>query len=364
MKKIAVLIIFLVVITTGCSYKIETRNSQGLQGENKDWKVEYRTDFTTNYSNKDGKNYAQCEEEDKITVTYKKDISELSSVKHLEISYKDSFGGGGSLTVDFNSPPVRKQFNLGGSSAGTHELGDYPVAPENLFRSIMLFSGPSYEMKASATATVKIQVDGKTDTIQLSPVKDPPPFLTLQEQIHNKLLQKPPFRVYSGHASDLSLKLVKCNINIVTDQTISGSQLVTESNKKGQELVPTDLCYEFTIRNEGRKTISGIANELKVKFVPNDKLKEAIKEAVGMNIFEPDSSLGSREFIEGDIFNTQKDCKFTLSFDLSQENPPGVLITPSEEQLEKLLDNASDASFIIMYKDEEAARFDLRTVRP
>lgn len=363
MKKIAILIIFMAVILTGCSYEVTAKNTQKLQGENENWKVEYKIDFTTDYHQNDGKVSAQSKKQKRITVTYKKDLSDLSTVKHMEISYKDSLGGGGRHIEDFDSPPKEKQFRIrGGSSETTYGSSDYLMAPENLHKSIMIFSGPSYEMRTSAAAAVTIQVDGETDTIKLSPVMDPSQLPALMEQINNKLSKKPFLRFFSGRAADLSLKLEKTNVRVITDKTISGSTIVTEGEKKGQELVPTVLYYEFTIRNEGRKTIIGSINDLQVKIVPSDHLKGVSQETVGTNIYDSDSGFGYGQSIEGDTFDTHKDCKLELSFDLSRENPPGTLITPSEIKLNKLLKNATDALLIIVYKNEEAAHFDLRKI--
>lgn len=359
MKKIMIMFLLLAAFTTGCSYKVTSSSSQELQGENENWNVEYKINFTADYPQEDGKMYAHHMERGTMIITYKKHLSYLAAVKHMEIFYKDSFGNGGNRSDDFDSPPTKKQFQFrGGASATTYELGDY-LGPENLHKSIMIFSGPSDKMRANATATVTIQADGETDTIQLLPVNEPSPILGLLEQIKNKLSKKPFLRFFSGYASDLSLKLEKYNVRVVTDQSISGSIEVTEGDEKGKELVPTVLFYEFTIRNEGRKTISGSENDLQMKIVPSDNLKKVSKETVGIDIFEPDSDLGYGQSIEGNLFNSNEDCKFTLEFDLSKESPPGTLITPSEEDLQKLLDNASDASFIITYKDQEAARFDL-----
>lgn len=362
--RIAGLILFVAVIATGCSYEVTARNSQALEGENEDWSAEYKINFVADYFQKDGKIYPKSMDQNEITVTYKKDISALSDVKHLEISYEDSFGSGGRLTEDFDSPPTEKQFRLGGgggsggSSWSDTDSHGYPGDPEHLHSTIMIFSGPSVEMRKNAAVTVKIQVDGKTDTIQLLPVEGPDPISAIFEQIHNKLTKQPFLKTFSGRASDLSLKLEDYNVSIVTDKAISGSTMVVEGDKEGQELVPTVLYYEFTIKNEGRKTLIGSLNDFQVKIVPSSSLENVSKETVGENIFDPDSGFGCGESMGSNIFN-HGDCKVELSFNLSTESTENTLITPSKEKLEKLLDNASDASLIVIYKGEEAARFDL-----
>lgn len=358
MKKIIALILFLAVITAGCSYDITAGNDQELQGENENWKVDYTVKFTTIYSRNDGKIYAQSMEQKRITAAYKKNLSDLSSVRHIEISYQDSFGGNGRKTEEYDTPPSEKQFRFsGGASTTTHELNSVDV-PENLQRFIMIFSGPGHEMRTSATADVTIGVDGKKETVRLMPVQNPSPIPAFLEDLNKKLSKKPFLRFFSGRASDLSFKLQKYDIHVIHDKAVSGSVNMAEGGER-KELVPAALFYEFVIRNEGGKPISGNMNDLQIKIVPSDALKKVSEKTVGVNLFEPDSSFGSGQSVDGNIFSIHKDSALTLSFDLCEVSPDGTMITPPEEKLEKLLEHASDASLIIIYKGEEAARIDL-----
>ncbi len=324
------------------------RNSQALQGEDENWKAEYRIDFATDYLQKDGKVYPKSMNQKRITVTYKKNLSDLFDVKHLEISYEDSFGGGGKLIEDFDSPPTEKQFRLGGGSGSgwdgwtTTESYGYHGDPEHLQDTIMIFSGPSAEIRNNAAVTVDINIDGKIDTLQLSPDKEPAPFRPILEQVKDKLSKRPFLKTFSGHASDLSLKLESYDVR----------------------LDPAAIHYNFTVRNEGRKTLIGRIDELEMKVVPGDRLKEASQGAVGRNIFDPNSGFGYGVSTEGDIFN-HEDCSIDLSYDLIEESAGTAPATASaEEELAKLLSSASDCSLIISYKGEEAARFDLRAHKP
>lgn len=83
-----------------------------------------------------------------------------------------------------------------------------------------------------------------------------------------------------------SLSLVSTSVDIVNDKGKTGSIIITEGDKKGQELIPTALYYEFTIKNVGNKKVGGINNKsLQVKIEPKDNLKSASIDVVGFNIY-------------------------------------------------------------------------------
>jgi hypothetical protein len=360
MKKIVLLILFLAVITSGCSYDITAGNSQELQGENENWTVDYTIKFTTIYHHSDEKVYAESMKKKKITVTYKKDLSGLFSVRHMETSYQDSFGGKGKTTEEYDAPPTDKQFQVGSSaSATTHEASGL-ATPENLQKFIMIYSGPCYEMRANASAAVTITTDGKTETVALLPVENPSPIAGFLEDMNKKLSKKPFLRFFSGSASDLLLKLEKCNIYVVGEKTMPGSINAGENGEE-QESVPAALHYEFVLRNEGRKPISGSLQDLEIKIVPGNQLRKASEETVGVNLFESDSAFGSGQSVDANIFNPHTDCSISLTFDLGEGGPEGTQ-TPSKEKLDKLRKNASDASLVINYKGQEAACFDLNKI--
>ncbi|MDE3841030.1 hypothetical protein C0966_17340 (plasmid) [Bacillus methanolicus] len=96
------------------------------------------------------------------------------------------------------------------------------------------------------------------------------------------------FTLLTACSSNSSLELVKSKVDIVNDKSKVGAIGITEGDKKGQELIPTALYYEFEIKNNGNKKIGGIGDKrLQVKIEPNDKLAAISKETVGFNIFKP-----------------------------------------------------------------------------
>ncbi|CRK82963.1 hypothetical protein [Neobacillus massiliamazoniensis] len=173
------------------------------------------------------------------------------------------------------------------------------------------------------------------------------------------------FTLLTACSSKSSLELVNSKADIVNDKNKVGAIGITEGDKKGQELVPTVLYYEFEIKNNGHKKIGGIGKGLQVKIEPSDKLVAISKETAGFNIFKPSSydgtGVGYGTSFDGEIY-PNKNGKYILTFDLgvSEENPQVPLIVPSKEKLNKLKDNALDASLIVTLDGIEITRFNLK----
>lgn len=136
------------LIVTGCSNKEVIKHNYTYKGENELWIAEYKVNGRGTFTEKDGKSHYESDSVKKLTITYKKDLSELSSVKHLEISY-DSSAGGGKLTSDFdnNNPLNKKTYIFKGGGKGT-----------------------AIESKGE-TIKVYIDLDGKKKTIELKTVQ-------------------------------------------------------------------------------------------------------------------------------------------------------------------------------------------------
>lgn len=173
------------------------------------------------------------------------------------------------------------------------------------------------------------------------------------------------FTLLTACSSKPSLELVNAKVSVVTDKSKVGAIGITEGDKKGQELVPTALYYEFKIKNNGKQKIGGIGDKgLQVKIEPNDKLVVTSKEIVGFNIFDPSAyegtGVGFGSSFDGEI-KPGKNGEYTLAFDLgvSEENSQVPLRVPSKGALKKLENNALDASLIVALDGKEIARFNL-----
>ncbi len=176
--------------------------------------------------------------------------------------------------------------------------------------------------------------------------------------------------ILTGCSSEPSFELIDSSVTITNNRDIAGAVGITEGEKKGQELVPTVLCYKFTLKNYGLTAVGVDKIEypnkkgLEVKIEPNEKLMLVLQETVGINVFKPDSYKGTG-LGYGDtlslILKPGEQAESFLTFDLgvSEKSPNATLIVPSAEKLEKLLKYATDADLVILDKGVEIERFDL-----
>ena len=113
------LLLTLMVIVTGCSTKETVEHHYTYHGEDELWSAEYKIDASVTFFKVDGVLNVDTYKECILTVAYKKDISDLSKVKHLIISY-DSSTGGGSIDQQFdNEPPTDTIYTLKSNSTGS-----------------------------------------------------------------------------------------------------------------------------------------------------------------------------------------------------------------------------------------------------
>lgn len=122
MRKIVVILVAIMLVTiVGCSNRKIIRYDYTYRGENEFWNAEYKVNGTATFTEKDNKTSYSDNGSKILTVTYKGDISELSSVKHLDISYKSR-----KLVYDFdqNESIDQKTFTLKSNGLGSVENKD------------------------------------------------------------------------------------------------------------------------------------------------------------------------------------------------------------------------------------------------
>lgn len=91
MKKIRLIISCLVsgmLFLMACSNKDVTEYDYTYRGGNELWKAEYTVDCTVTFTEKDGKLDGESKSEELLTVTYQGELSDLTSVRHFELSYE------------------------------------------------------------------------------------------------------------------------------------------------------------------------------------------------------------------------------------------------------------------------------------
>ena len=366
-KEIILLVAIISILATGCSYDITIRNHDTYKGENADWTGEYEISRIVTFPEKEGKKF--CEKEDKgiLTLTYKKDLSELSDVKQLEISYKDSFGNsGGTLREHYDAPPTKKEYHLNvGSGTATQELSERFMAPDHLQQSLLILTYPRTDQNG-LSIPVTIRLDGKEQNLELPPY-DSDQFHSLDfDQLEAYLFQIKHPRLYfvKTNPLDLSFTLtnVKVSIKNVVESVGEGDASAAEKDQNGP--VVKELCYEIAVQNNGDKIIGDPISmkDLEIELIPGNKLRKASKDAVGIDIFDGRTAgFGRGQSMGGDMLNSHEVCNVTLTYDLDEldGNSQALLKVPTADQLAELRRNAADASLVLIYQDEEIARLDL-----
>ena len=156
LKKITIILIALIAtvmfIVTGCSSEKEEgvvkeviEHDYTYKGENEFWVAEYKVDGTWTFIEKDNFTDFSSESSRRFKITYKKDLSDLTSVKHLVISYSVSGGGGGDMELEGDS------------------------ITETTFTSESRGRGGAIPNK-DAVVTVTIDADGEIQTFELKSV--------------------------------------------------------------------------------------------------------------------------------------------------------------------------------------------------
>lgn len=143
-KTVSILIVIVLLILTGCSNRKVINYNYTYKGENEFWTAEYKVTGTGIFTEQSSKTEYESNSNQTLTVNYRKNLSDLSSVKYLEISYK-SDSGGGKLTeyFDENQPLNQKTFTF------------------------KTFTGGGAIEKKNEIIKVNINLDGNVQTIEL-----------------------------------------------------------------------------------------------------------------------------------------------------------------------------------------------------
>jgi hypothetical protein len=177
--------------------------------------------------------------------------------------------------------------------------------------------------------------------------------------------------ILSGCSDKQSLELISSSVEISENR--SGGIGITSGEKEGEYIQPISLSYHFVLKNTGKETLGGnkklnketfeYEDGIKVYIEPSEKLKGISKDVMGFNIYneeereEAKMGMGKQTI---PVLEANQEGEYNLDFDLGAlEENPEIRLAPSEEQLDKLLKYAQEASLVICIEDEEIARFDL-----
>ena len=124
MKKIYFIIsciLLAVFVLTACTKKDVTEYHYTYTGENDLWTAEYKVDCNVTFTKKDNITIStETVSKEELVVTYQGELADLSAVRHVEISYKDSTGGGNLVEdLDPGESISSKVFKLSGGGTNT-----------------------------------------------------------------------------------------------------------------------------------------------------------------------------------------------------------------------------------------------------
>lgn len=149
MKKIvSSLILMTILVISGCSNREIIEHHYTYQGENDLWNAEYKVDSAVTVSKHRGKISSASNRDSVMTISYKKELSDLKKIKDMIISYE--YAGGSraqSYHYDEGASPSHNKFILKSSDTG----------------SVIENEGES--------TSVTIDIDGEIQTIELTNTK-------------------------------------------------------------------------------------------------------------------------------------------------------------------------------------------------
>ncbi|MEI4526087.1 hypothetical protein [Priestia megaterium] len=165
----------------------------------------------------------------------------------------------------------------------------------------------------------------------------------------------------SKEESGYSIRKVK--VKITDDANLIGKVGIQDSKGKMVDVKPKALYYEFKMKQQGkRKFYQNDKDEIEAKIIPNEDLKKASINTVGVNVFDE----GHEKFGTGmgiEEFDYMKKGKVDVHYDLgatvkNKEMP----MAPSDQKLKKLQKVARHGKLVITRNNKEIGRYDLETL--
>lgn len=162
----------------------------------------------------------------------------------------------------------------------------------------------------------------------------------------------------SACSSNQTLELERVTVDLQNNEGRSGGTEGTEEDKGDDRVVPIALSYDIVLKNTGKKTIGGVEqpNEktfeyedgIVVHIEPNKNLKEMSEEIIGFNLYDEDQNVFGIVQTGLPLLESNQLGKYTFDFMLgATEENPEMKLAPPEEKLEKLKEQAMDATLIV-----------------
>ncbi|MFV5315292.1 hypothetical protein [Priestia megaterium] len=155
----------------------------------------------------------------------------------------------------------------------------------------------------------------------------------------------------------------KVKVKITDDSNLIGKIGIEDDKGKMVNVKPKALYYEFKMKQQGQhKFYQNDKDEIEAKVIPNEDLKKASINTVGVNVFDEEhDQFGTGMGIEE--FNYMKKGKVDVHYDLgatvkNKEMP----LAPSNQKLKELQEAARHGKLVITRNNKEIGRYDLETL--
>ncbi|MDW4508798.1 hypothetical protein R7236_10375 [Priestia megaterium] len=167
----------------------------------------------------------------------------------------------------------------------------------------------------------------------------------------------------SASKEESGYSIQKVKVKITDDPALIGGIGIEDSKGKMVDVKPKALYYEFKMKQQGeRKFYQNDKDEIEAKIIPNEDLKKASINTVGVNVFDE----GHEQFGTGtgiEEFDYMKKGKVDVHYDLgatvkNKEMP----MAPSGQKLKKLQKVARHGKLVITRNNKEIGRYDLETL--
>jgi hypothetical protein len=118
-KRFLIPLLLILLLLSGCSNEDVYRHYYDYKGENESWKAEYIVNAKVTFTEHKGVLDAESESEEIFILTYKGELSDLSSVRLFEYGYESILhSGSSSAEYSAENPIQTKTFKLRSGSKG------------------------------------------------------------------------------------------------------------------------------------------------------------------------------------------------------------------------------------------------------
>ena len=165
----------------------------------------------------------------------------------------------------------------------------------------------------------------------------------------------------SASKEESGYSIQKVKVKITDDANLIGKVGIQDS-KKMVDVKPKALYYEFKMKQQGkRKFYQNDKDEIEAKIIPNEDLKKASINTVGVNVFDEGheqfgTGMGIEEF---NYMKKEKSMCTTIWVRLLKQRNASRSVRSEIKNLQKV---ARQGKLVITRNNKEIGRYDLETL--